>query len=44
MVKNKKKWKNGFIKKHVELLNLVPKEVVTTLTLDLQPKQNLGKV
>jgi len=43
MVKNKKKWKNGYKKKHVELL-LVPKEVVTTLTLDLQPKQNLGKV
>jgi hypothetical protein len=43
MVKNKKKWKNGYKNKHAELL-LVPKEVVTTLTLDLQPKQNLGKV
>jgi hypothetical protein len=43
MVKNKKKWKNDYKKKHAELL-LMPKEVVMTLTLNLQPKQNLGKV
>jgi len=39
----KKKWKNGYKKKHAKLL-LLPKQVVTTLTLNLQPKQNVGKV